>query len=283
MNVRSCWDLIKETIAQWNKEHTGLLAAGLSYFTMFSMAPILLIAIAVCGFYFGEAAAAGQIVGRLRGFVNEDFARVLESFIHNAHRSGLHAATFFGAAVLLFTASGLFFHLRRALNLVWNVNARGGMRRAMLDRLFSFLMVLGVGVFLLLFFIVDAVLGTMRNTLGHLLPVLAFVPLWKAANFALSFGAFTLFITLIYKLLPAMRIPWRDALLGAAVTALLLSVGTTLMGLYFSYINFKSVYGVAASLAITFFWVYFSALFFLLGAKFTWVYTHRLGGLRKTK
>ena len=275
--IKQVWTLFKETFSSWRQDNSPLLAAGLAYFTVFSLAPLLIIAIAICGVFLGDEAASGQVFAQLQGFVGPQVAATIQTLIKNAQQSGVGFATAFSGLMLLLGASGLFRNLQTALNMIWDAKPRGGFKGAVLNRLITFGMVLTVAVLMLGFFIVNAALGTVRNTLGHLFPILDYVPLWKAANFVLSFGVLTVFLAMIYKFLPAARIAWKHVWIGSAVTSFLLSIGTTVIGLYFSYSNFGSIYGVAASVVIVFVWVYFSAQIFLLGAEFTWVYAQRHG------
>jgi membrane protein len=279
LEKRGLLPLIKSTFSAWRRHNASLLAAGLSYFTVFSLTPLIMIAIAIFGLVFGKQAAEGEIVVQLSRFVGSDIAQTIQMLINNARHSGVGKATAFSMLMLVLGASAIFGQLQKVLNMIWGVEpaAGGGIRQFLKNYLLLFVMVAGVGVLLLLFFVINAALGIFQRYFGNYLPILDNVYVWKTLNSTAQFGAVTLLSAIIYKFLPDTRIAWRDVWIGALVTSLLLTIEMSTIGLYFSHSDFKSIYGVAASVVIIFIWVYLSAQIFLLGAEFTWAYANTRG------
>jgi membrane protein len=278
MNARAAFDLLKATFAEWREDRAERLAAALAYYTMFSIAPLLLIAIAVAGLVFGEEAARGQVVGQLRGLVGQEGGEVIETAISNANRPAAGIlATVVGLITLFLGASGVFGQLKDALNTIWEVKPKEGQGfiAVIKDRFLSLTMVLGVGFLLLTSLVISAALAALSDFLGGLLPGLEFF--WQVVNFVISFAVVTLLFALIYKILPDVKIAWRDVWLGAAVTALLFTIGKTLLGLYIGNAGVGSAYGAAGSLLVILVWVYYSAQILFFGAEFTQVYAKQSG------
>ncbi len=278
MNLKVAVKLIQETIAEWNEDKASRLAAALAYYTVFSLAPLLIIAIAIAGFVFGETAAQNQIVGQIQGLVGREAAEAIQTMILNASRPGAGTiATIVGVITLLFGASGLFGQLQDALNTIWEVTPRPdrGIRGIVQDRFWSFTMVLGTGFLLLVSLILSAVLTGVATYLQSLVPGL--IEVWQIVNIVVSFTVVTFLFALIYKVIPDAKIAWSDVWIGAIVTSLLFSVGRYLIGLYLGSSAIGSAYGAAGSLVILLVWVYYSAQILLLGAEFTQVYARRFG------
>lgn len=278
MNIKTILGLLKETFAEWNKDNASRLAAALAYYTIFSLAPLLIIAIAIAGAVFGEEAARGEIVGQIRGLVGESGAEVIETAIQNANKPQAgRIASLISIAVLLFGASGLFAQLQDALNTIWEVQPKPGRGVVAIirDRFLSFTMVLGVGFLLLVSLLLSAVLAALANYFGHLLPGIDLI--WQVVNLIISFVVTTLLFGLIYKVLPDVKIVWSDVWIGAAITSLLFSIGRYLLGVYLGNSSFGSTYGAAGSLVIILAWVYYAAQILFFGAEFTQVYARRYG------
>jgi len=278
MNLKTMWELLKETFDEWNEDKASRLAAALAYYTVFSIAPLLIIVIAIAGSVFGEEAARGQIVGQIQGLVGRSGAEVIETAIENANKPATGTiASIISVIALLFGASGVFGQLRDALNTIWEVapkpgiNVKGFIRQNFL----SFSMVLGIGFLLLVSLVVSAVLAGLSTFLSNLLPGIDF--LWQIANFAISFGVITLLFAMIYKFLPDVKITWSDVWIGAAITSLLFTIGKTLLGLYLGNGSFGSTYGAAGSLVVILAWVYYAAQILFFGAEFTQVYARKYG------
>jgi len=276
------WTLVKDTAAAWIDDYAPSMGAALSYYTIFSMAPMLLIVISVAGMVFGAEAARGEIFGQLRGLMGADAAKTVEDLLTSVSepREGI-AATVVGIVLLLVGATTVFGELQDALDRIWRAPARdrsGGLLGLVRARVLSFGMILGIAFLL----IVSLVFGAATAALGKW---------WSGAfgnwevlahsvNIVVGFAVTTVGFAMIYKLMPRVRVQWHDVWLGAAVTALLFTIGRFLIGLYIGKSGIASGFGAAASIIVIFVWVYYSAQIFLLGAEFTWIYAHVFGSKR---
>ncbi|MGQ0645901.1 MAG: YihY/virulence factor BrkB family protein [Elusimicrobiota bacterium] len=282
--LRSTASIFWETMKSWNKDNAAFLAAGLSYFAVFSLVPLLILAMALAGRLFGEAAAEGAVVQQLTGVVGARAAEAVQDLLASVRKSNAETATFFGAVLLFFAAARVFSQLRTALNMIWGVDSsprRSGLRWSLWSqarrRLLSFAMVLCVGAALVLFFLVDAAAGVAWSVFGDRLPALWQAHALRLMNLGVSVILLTFLAAMIYRLLPDTNIRWRDVWVGAAVTSLLMAVGRSLIGLYFQFSDVASAFGAAGSVVVVFVGIYLSAMIFLFGAEFTWVYAHRRG------
>jgi len=273
---------VREVVTEWRKDNALSLGAALAFYTLFSLAPLLVLIIAIVGLVFGRAAAQGEIVAQVAGVVGPEAAKVIEGMVAKASAptSGM-IATVASLATMLFGASGVFGQLQTSLNQIWGVTAgqRRGVRGLVRRRVTSFSLILGIGLLLFLSLVVSAVLAAVHQLLAEYLPVLS--GLLPALNFLISLLMITALFALIFKVLPDARMDWRDVWLGAAVTALLFTVGKTLIALYLGRTGRTSVYGAAASLVVLLLWVYYSAQILLVGAEFTEVYSRRHGSRRE--
>ncbi|MBD1910282.1 MULTISPECIES: YihY/virulence factor BrkB family protein [unclassified Leptolyngbya] len=278
MRASALFPLLKATYAEWTEDKVPRLAAALAYFTIFSLAPLLVIAISIAALFFGEEAARGQIVGQIQGLLGQEGASFVEAMIVNANRveSG-GFATVIGIITLLVGASGVFGQLQDALNTIWEVAPRPdrGIINFIRTRFLSFGMVVVIGFLLLVSLVISALVAGIGTYMNGLAPSLA--PLWELVNFLVSFGIITFLFALIYKVLPDVHITWGDVGIGAAVTALLFTIGRTLIGIYLGSAAIGSAYGAAGSLVVILVWVFYSAQILLFGAEFTQVYARRYG------
>ncbi|MFB6277486.1 MAG: YihY/virulence factor BrkB family protein [Halothece sp.] len=268
--------LFKETFTQWLEHKAPRLAAALAYYMVFSLAPLLIIAIAIAGAIFGKDAARGEIVTQISGFVGQDAASVIEKAISNASQPDLsNIASLISVAILLFGASGVFAQLQDALNTIWGVQPRPGrvVRQFISKRILSFAMVVGLGFFVILSLLLTATISALSQL--ELLP--GFPWLWKFLSLAVSFGLVTLFFALVFKFLPDAKIAWSDVGMGAIMTSILFAIGRSLLGWYLGQTSFASTYGAAGSLIVLLAWVYYSAQILFLGAEFTEVYARKYG------
>jgi membrane protein len=269
--------LLQETALAWYTDRGMRLGAALAFYTLFSLAPLLIIVIAVAALAFGRELAQTQLVQQIEAFVGAEGARVIQSTIENASRPSSGAvATLVGLAMLLFGATVVFSELQDALNTIWKVPStprRGMMLRLIWHRFLSFVMVLAIGFLLLLSIIANSVLTAVMQLFGDILP--RPVDWLRTANFIFSFGLVTLLFAMIYKVLPNLDIAWGDVLVGAVATAVLFMVGKFLIELYLGYSSIASVYGAAGSLVILLMWIYYSAQILYVGAEFTKVYAQR--------
>ena len=238
----------------------------------------MIIAIAIAGLAFGREATQGQIVNQISGLIGSEGAKGIETLIENASKpsSGV-IATAFGIIVLLIGSSGFFGQLQEGLNTIWEVKPRPGrgILGIMKDRFLSFTMVLGVGFLLLVSLVISAGLVALGEILGTFMPGTVIVG--YILNVIISLLVTTLLFAMIFKILPDVKISWKDVWIGAAATAFLFTVGKLLLGLYLAKANIASAYGAAGSLVVILVWVYYSAMILFLGAECTQVYANRYG------
>lgn len=278
MKLSGMWELLRDTGKEWMEDKAPRLGAALAFYTLLSLAPLLVVVTALAGLTFGKAAAEGQLVAEIQDMVGPQGAEAIQTMLANAQEPTTGViATVVSVVVLLLGATGVFSELQDALNVVWEVEAqrRSGIGAAIRDRFFSFVMVLTIGFLLLVSLVASAALTAMSHFAGGLLPNAGG---WlRVAEFAVSFAVITFLFAMIYKVLPDAEVAWGDVWVGAAVTALLFSVGKFLIGLYLGSSSLGSTYGAAGSLAIFLVWVYYSAQILFLGAEFTQVYAQRSG------
>ena len=273
-------DFLREVGREWRDDDALIQGAALAYYALFAMAPLLVLIIAVAGLVLGRAAAQGRVVEEIQGFMGPDGARMVEGMIEHVSSpaSGI-AATLASLATILLGASGVVGQLRTSLNRMWGVRAaQGGVRGMVRQRLVALGLIVGIGLLMLVSASLSAVLAAVHDVLAARVPVLA--RLLPVANFALSFGLATALFGMIYRVLPDVDLGWRDVILGASVTALLLTIGKSLLGLYLGRAGVTSVYGAAGALVLVLLWIYYSAQILLLGAEFTDVYSRRYGSRR---
>ena len=275
--------LLRETLLEWWRDDALRLGAALSYYTLFSLAPILVVSVAVAGLAFGQEAASGRIVAEMRGLMGPEGAAAIQTLIERAawqhDTSWLAAALAIGAIVL--GASGAFGQLQYALNEIWNVEAPRdhGFARLLRARLLSFSMVLVLGFLLLVALVLSAAVSALDDVFGRYGEALQ--PFLSALEMASSFGLVTLLFAALFKFLPDTDVRWADVWVGAAVTSLLFVVGKAAIGLYLGNSAVTSVYGAASSLAVILVWVYYSAQILFLGAEFTQVLARSRGEARR--
>ncbi len=272
--------LIRVTVQNWQKDRAPRLGAALAYYMALSLAPTLVILLAISSFVFGANGAEGRLVSQIRGLVGGDGAKVMQAMIKGAHRSSSGiAATVLGLVTLFFGATAVVGELRDALNTIWKVPedttcSRGrSVWNLVKERLLAFALVLGAGLFLLASLIVSA----WRTAAGQYLDSVATLPqaLIHIADWLVSFVVITLLFAFIFKVLPNVTLKWGDVIIGAVFTSLLFTAGKSLLGVYLGRATFTDTYGAASSLVILLVWVYYSAQVFYLGAEFIRVYACR--------
>ncbi len=254
------------------------LSAALAYYSVFSLAPLLIIAIAIAGAMFGEDAARGAIEEQLTGSVGRESAIAVQGMLKSAgqgNQSGL--MTLVGFAILLITASGVFAQLKDAMNTVWSIEPKPGqgIKGLLKARLMALSMVLVIGFLLLISLVLSAVTAAVTTWLGDALPIPGFV--FQLLSFAISLAVTTLLFAMIFKILPDAEVQWKDVWSGAFLTAMLFSIGKFGLALYLGREGAASAYGAAGALILLLSWVYYSANILLLGAEFTQVYAHSRG------
>jgi membrane protein len=272
----AAWSVLKAALSGWLNDRCLSMGAAISYFAVFSLAPMLILAIAIAGFLFGPEAAQGAIVGQLRGLMGREGAAAIQAMIESAAdiESGL-VATAVGVATLIFAASGAFAEIQEALNIIWKVKSRrrslvGGLLR---QRLRSLSLVAIVGFLLMASLVVSAALAAFDDYLHGLLP--GFELILQALNLVVSFAVITVLFAMVFKVLPDVDIAWGDVWLGAAVTAFLFSIAKFLISLYIGSSEVTSSYGAAGALVIVLLWIYYSSLILLFGAEITYAYARR--------
>ena len=282
-NVRwsEAGSLAEETISNWFNHNVPRLGASLTFYTLLSLAPLLIIVVAIAGAAFGKEAAEGRLVWQIRGLIGQEGAVTVQALLKGAYkqRTGIVATTL-GILTLLYGASSVVAELRDALNTIWCVPRRNttGLRSVLsilLDRTVALGVVLGIGFLLLVSLAVSAALSAVGDRFSASLPI----PEWmmQSIDFAFTYVVIAILFAVIYKVLPDLHLEWRDVVLGAALTSLLFAVGKTAIGLYLGRAGIASTYGAAGSLVVLLVWVYYSAQIFFLGAEFTQVYAQRFG------
>jgi membrane protein len=278
LNSKAIFGLLKQTFAEWNEDRAPRLGAALAYYTVFSLAPLLIIVIAIAGLAFGRQAAEGSIVTQIRGLVGDQGAQMIQTMIQNASKpsSGI-IATIIGVVTLLFGALGVFGALQDALNTIWEVTLKPnrGILGLIKNRLLSLTMVLGTGFLLLVSLVISAVLAGLSGYLDSLFPGASTI--LEIVNLVISFLVVVLLFALIFKILPDADIAWRDVWIGAFITALLFVIGRFALSFYLGRAASTSTYGAAGSLVILLLWIYYAAQILFFGAEFTQVYANRYG------
>ena len=283
MSLKVMWKLLSATFFKWSNDHAQALGAALAFYTVFSLAPLLLIVIAIAGLVFGQDAAEGQIIGQIRGLVGEDSAKAIQDILENVRKpsTGL-IATCIAVVTFFFGATGVFAQVQESLNTIWGVETEQelGIVQILKNRFLSFLTVLGSGFLLLASLVLSAGLAAIGHRLesffhGHELLI-------QVMNFLISFGAITLLFAMIYKILPDVSIRWSDVWIGAGMTSLLFTIGKLVIGLYLGKSEVGLVYGAAGSLIVILLWVYYASQIFLFGAEFTAVYASSHGSRKET-
>ena len=279
MSVKDFGKLVMEAASAWSEDYAPSMGAALAYYTMFSVAPLLLIVISLAGLIFGADAARGEIFEQLRDMMGETSAAAIQGLLQSISKpsEGI-IGTVVGVTVLLIGATTVFGELQDALDRIWRAPARtrsSGPWKLLRSRLLSFGMILCIGFLLMVSLLASAALAALTKWFTPL--IYGWETIAGVANFALSFALVTSVFAMIYKIMPRVRIQWRDVWVGAGFTALLFTVGKTLIGLYIGRSGIASTFGAAGSLVVVMLWVYYSAQIFLLGAEFTWVYAHRHG------
>lgn len=272
--LKSFANLVKEAASEWLEDNAPRFGAALAFYTMFALAPLLVICTAIAGLIFGREAARGEIFRQVRDTIGDGGATALQSMVASAdHPETGIWATGFAFSVMAFGAAGLFGELQAALNAIWNVRPRSG--RGVLgflrDRFLSFSMVLGTAFLLLVSLVISTAMSAISKHVGE-------EWLWAPlVNLGVSFAIITLLFAMIYRFLPDAVIAWSDVWLGAVVTSLLFNAGKYAIGVYLGESAISSAYGAAGSLAVLLTWFYYASQVFLFGAELTQVYAKRYG------
>ncbi|NTW03301.1 MAG: YihY/virulence factor BrkB family protein [Oscillochloris sp.] len=278
MHLRDIQSLLADTWAEWNTDRATRLGASLAFFTVLSLSPLLILAVAIAGIIFGQVAAQGELLAQARSLIGLQGAEAIQTMIESANRPGAGiVATIISVITLLFGASGVFGELQAAMNTIWGVEPRPdrGFMGMLKERLFSFSLVLSVGFLLLVSLILSSILSALGGQLRSVMP--SFNVIWQVVEVVVSFCVITLIFAALYKYIPDVHINWRDVWVGAIVTSLLFTIGRFVLGLYLGNSSTTSVYGAAGSLVVVLLWVFYSAQIIFFGAEFTQVYANRFG------
>jgi membrane protein len=272
-------DIFRRALAGWWNDNVPRMGAALAYYTLFALAPILIVAIAIAGVAFGPEAVRGEIVGQIQGLVGREGALAVQAMLEGAAKpSSSVPATIIGIITFFLGATGAFLELQADLDTIWRVKPRSRgnfLGDLVMQRLISFGLVLGFGFLLLTSLVVSAALAALDTYMGNAFPGVSV--LWEALNVIVSLIVITLLFAMIYKVLPDVKLAWSDVWVGALVTAGLFTIGKFLIGLYIGTSAVASTYGAAGSVIVVLVWVYYSSQIVLLGAEFTRAYVERLG------
>ena len=282
-HARNIWLLVRDSVAGWIEHNASRTGAALAFYTVFSLAPILLLSIAIAGLFFGESSARGEIFEQIQGLIGPAGAKAVESVLQNASRSGSGPlSTVFSVLTVLIGATTALVELKAGLDKIWNIppQARQGFWYLVRTRLLSVGMILALAFLLLVSLVVSAGLAALE-TLSRGDHIFNLVFGWL--NVLLAFVLVAALFGTIYKVLPSVYIAWRDVMVGAVVTAALFTVGKYAIGAYLGNSGLASTYGAAGSVILLLVWVYYSAQIFLLGAEFTRSYAHQFGSRRHAR
>ena len=274
--------LSKQAITAWLDDAAPSMGAALSYYTIFSLAPLLLIVMSVAGFVFGAEAARGELFGQLRGLMGADAAQSVQTLLASLDKpvQGVGASVV-GVALLVIGATSVFGELQNSLDRIWRAPLRkknSGLWNLLRERLLSIGMIFGLAFLLMVSLLAGAFVSALGKWWAPIFGGWEIVA--QIANAAVGFILSTLVFAMIYKLMPRAQVRWRDVWIGAIVTSALFTMGKFLIGLYIGKSAVASGFGAAGSIAVILVWVYYSAQIFLIGAEFTWVYAQKFGSMR---
>ena len=282
-DLRAVWNTVRQAGDAWVEDRAATMGAALAYYTVFSVAPLLLIVISVAGLAFGAEAARGEIFGELRSMMGPEAALAIQGLLDSVKRPEESLlATAIGLALLMLGATTVFAELQATLDHIWRAPARderSGAWNLVRSRFLSFGMILGLGFLVIVSLLLSSVLARSASGGGRCSPAGRCSP--TASTSLVGFVITTAGFAMIYKIMPRVNIHWRDVWVGAGVTSLLFTIGKWLIGLYIGKSSVASGFGAAGSLVVVLVWVYYSAQIFLFGAEFTWAYAHTYGSRRK--
>ena len=277
MTARLAWDISKGTVSEFMEDSVPRLAAALAYYAMFSLGPLLVIVIAVAGMFFEKGAVRHEAIQQVQSMMGPQAAETLQTMQSTQSHGRSLVATIVGTIALLLGASGVFGQLQDSLNTIWEVKPKPGQGiwGFIRSRFLSFTMVLGIGFLLLISMVITTALEAFSGMITHGSNMPEFAV--KALHFGISFIVITLLFAMIYKVLPDVKVKWRDVWVGAIGTALLFTLGKFALGMYLGRQSTASAYGAAGSVVLILLWVYYSSLILFFGAEFTQVYAKKTG------
>lgn len=277
--LQKSWGLLKATFKEFDEDNAIKLSASLSYYTIFSLPPLSIIILYICGIFFGKEAVNGQFFGQINGLVGNDAATQIQETIKNIQLSDSNVfAAVFGGIMLLIGASGVFAEIQSSINFIWGLKAKPnkGVMKFIKNRLMSFSMIASVGFLLLVSLTVNTVMDLLNARLVLYFPD-ATVYLFYILNIIILFASTTILFSIIFKTLPDGDIAWKDALIGSSFTSIFFMIGKFAIGFYLGNSTVATVYGAAGSVVIILVWVYYSAIILYFGAEFTKVYARMYG------
>ncbi|MVT06820.1 YihY/virulence factor BrkB family protein [Chitinophaga tropicalis] len=278
--VRDYWKILKQTAVDCMDDKVFKLSAALSYYTVFSIAPMLIVIITLCDIFLGKEAIEGSIYGQINSLVGNQAALQIQQMIRNASLSGDFTwATIVGVVTLVIGATSVFGEIQDSINFIWQLKAKpkNGLLKILINRALSFSMVISLGFILMVSLILNGIIELFSKQLAHLFPEVTMVLIY-VVNLALTFFIITLLFAIIFKVLPDAKVRWKHVFTGAMATSVLFMVGKFAIGLYLGSSKVGSAYGAAGSIVIILLWVYYSAIILYFGAEFTQVYVQYYGG-----
>lgn len=286
MQIKSFFSLVKKAVMAWIDDYAPSMGAAIAFYTVFSLAPLIIIVLAVAGFFWGQEAVQGQLMGQIGGLLGQDGAQAIEGVVSSSAQEKEQGivATVSSLIVLAVGATTVFAELQSALDRIWEVPAsekKSGIWNMVRSRLLSFGLVLSLAFLLLVSLVVSTALAALGGWMGGLMP--GWESMLQILNLIVSFAILTVLFAMIFKFMPQVHVAWRDVWVGALLTALLFVIGKYLIGLYVGKSSVASSYAAAGSLVVVLLWVYYAAQVFLLGAEFTWVYATEHGSLKGTR
>lgn len=269
----------KSVVSEFNNDNAMKLGASLSYYTIFSLAPMLVVIISVAGIFFGKEAIQGEIYGQIKWLIGTDAAKQVQELIKNAelsNKSGMAAVV--GSVTLLVGATGVFAEIQDSINFIWSLKAKpkNSWLKYLTNRFLSFSLIITLGFLLIVSLLANAFIDIFSGKL-KLYFAEATVYLFSTVNFLIIFLVISTLFAVIFKVLPDGKIRWKDAFVGASATAILFMIGKSLIGFYLGQSNIGGAFGAAGSVVIILLWVYYSSIILFLGAEFTKVYTQKYG------
>lgn len=278
--VKTVFGFMKEVFSNFSDDKVMKFSASLSYYTVFSIAPILIIMVTVAGVIFGKEAAQGQIYGQINGLVGSEAAAQIQEIIGNTATSGkTFIASVISIIALIFGATGVFGEIQDSINTIWGLKSKpkSGILRMVLNRLISFSLIISLGFVAMVTLMLNTLVDVLSDTIGKFLPGndTIFV---EILNYILIFIVITGMFAVIFKVLPDAKIKWKDVIRGAVLTAILFIIGKFAITLYVQQSKLGSIYGTAGSIVILLVWVYYTAVILYFGAEFTKVYAIKYGG-----
>jgi len=272
--IKFSFALLKGTIKEFGEDKVLNQSAALSYYTIFSIAPLLIIIIKLCSIFYGQDAIEGKIFTQIGGYVGIEAAKQIQDALRSVHTSGdSFVATIIGIVTLILGATGIFGEIQDSINVIWNIRPKPkrGWVKLIINRLLSFSLIISLGFLLLVTLVINGILDTLSERLQKILPELSMYT-FSILNLVVMFSVITLLFGTIFKVLPDAKIKWRDVLAGSVFTAVLFMLGKYVLTWYLSHNASVSAYGAAGSIILILLWVYYSSTILFLGAEFTQVY-----------